>query len=141
MKLLRYLLLICLMGFMAANGAVAAVTVDGTASRQVEGAYDLPRLQADMEKGSVQLVDVRSPEEYKAGHVDGAINMPVSTMNENLDKLSTDKPVVFMCAAGRRAANAYNLAKQARPERAGKLHFVDAAVKYDGKGNASLKPN
>ncbi len=37
--------------------------------------------------GTVYLIDVREPREYAAGTFKGAINMPVNTIEKNLDKL------------------------------------------------------
>ncbi|HEL1619035.1 TPA: rhodanese-like domain-containing protein [Streptococcus suis] len=54
-----------------------------------------------MQTESVQLLDVRDPEEYSAGHIDGAINCP-------MDKIDTfDGPVdqhyLLICKSGKRS--------------------------------------
>lgn len=54
----------------------------------------------------VVLVDVRSPEEFNKGHLNGAINVPVkniSFINENYEK---DDEIVVYCKTGARASNA-----------------------------------
>jgi len=56
--------------------------------------------------GEVVLIDVRQPDEYSQGHFEGAINLPIRTLADNLDKIPTDKPVVVYCASGHRAAMA-----------------------------------
>ncbi len=50
------------------------------------------------------LVDVREPAEIEAtGYIDGAINIPVRTLLQNLDKLpGLDEPIVIYCASGHR---------------------------------------
>ncbi|MEQ9670245.1 MAG: rhodanese-like domain-containing protein [Coleofasciculus sp. G2-EDA-02] len=50
------------------------------------------------------LVDVREPSEYASGHIPGAINIPVRSLTQNLDKIPTDKPVVLYCSSGHRTA-------------------------------------
>ena len=40
-----------------------------------------------------QFVDVRTPEEYAAGHAYRARNIPLETMMANLDKLEKNEPV------------------------------------------------
>jgi rhodanese-related sulfurtransferase/DNA-binding transcriptional ArsR family regulator len=47
--------------------------------------------------GLVTVLDVRPAEEYKAGHVPGAINVPLSELEEHLNKLETKKQVVAYC--------------------------------------------
>jgi phage shock protein E len=54
-----------------------------------------------------KLVDVRSPDEFGSGHLDGAINIPVSELEERLaDVGPKDQPVVVYCASGFRSARA-----------------------------------
>lgn len=54
------------------------------------------------------ILDVRTPQEYSAGHVPGAINMPHTSISSQLDKLQDDKNkiIVIYCKSGRRAAMA-----------------------------------
>lgn len=47
--------------------------------------------------GLVTVVDVRPPEEYAAGHVPGAINVPLSALDERLASLPVDREVVAYC--------------------------------------------
>lgn len=46
------------------------------------------------------VVDVRSPEEYAAGHIPGAVNVPVDTLSP---ALVPDGPLIVYCAVGQRA--------------------------------------
>lgn len=56
--------------------------------------------QADAE---LVVLDVRSPEEFAAGHVPGAINIPYDRIAERLMDVPRDKDVVVYCQSGRRA--------------------------------------
>jgi rhodanese-related sulfurtransferase len=51
------------------------------------------------------LLDVRSEEEFKAGHIKGALNISHNAIEQHLEKLSgyKDKTVVVHCRSGRRA--------------------------------------
>lgn len=51
------------------------------------------------------VLDVRSNEEFKAGHIEGALNISHDTIEQHLDKLSgyKDKTVIVHCRSGRRA--------------------------------------
>ena len=56
------------------------------------------------------LLDVRTPEEYKEGHLKGAINIDVKDsinfMKKALETLPKDKTVMVYCRSGKRSANA-----------------------------------
>lgn len=52
-----------------------------------------------------KLVDVRSPEEYAAGHVDGAVNVPVDTVSTH-DFGAKDGAIIVYCGSGARSARA-----------------------------------
>jgi rhodanese-related sulfurtransferase len=52
------------------------------------------------------LVDVRRPEEFAAGHIDGAILMPLETIAAAYRNLPTDTRLVVYCHAGQRSAKA-----------------------------------
>lgn len=53
--------------------------------------------------GSVTLLDTRTQREYRYGHVDGFINIPVDDVRERLDELDKSKPVYVMCQSGLRS--------------------------------------
>lgn len=54
------------------------------------------------------LLDVRTPAEFAAGHVPGAVNIPLDALGERLDDLARelDREVVVYCERGPRAARA-----------------------------------
>jgi len=52
----------------------------------------------------IVLVDVRERSEYQAGHIPNAINIPLRTLTQNLDKIAHDRPVVVYCSTGYRSA-------------------------------------
>jgi rhodanese-related sulfurtransferase len=49
------------------------------------------------------VVDVRTTTEFRAGHVPGAINVPMDEIESRLDDLPQGRPVVLVCASGRRS--------------------------------------
>ena len=55
------------------------------------------------------VVDIRSPAEWEAGRIDGAINLPLSRLAQDLDSLPVDQAVVVHCASGYRSAIAASL--------------------------------
>ena len=46
------------------------------------------------------LVDVRTRSEYRRGHIEGAINIPVDELRERLDELDREKTIVVYCQVG-----------------------------------------
>ncbi|MDE6444503.1 MAG: rhodanese-like domain-containing protein [Muribaculaceae bacterium] len=60
-------------------------------------------------KNGVQLVDVRTPEEYAEGHIAGALNIDIfddDFISKALKNLDKSKPVAVYCRSGRRSADA-----------------------------------
>jgi rhodanese-related sulfurtransferase/DNA-binding transcriptional ArsR family regulator len=60
-------------------------------------AVSVVELTGRMRDGLVTVVDVRPPEEYAAGHLPGAINVPLSQMEEHAARLPRDREVVAYC--------------------------------------------
>lgn len=58
------------------------------------------------------ILDVRSPEEYAAGHIDGAINIPLETLRVRVGELKTDRPCWLVCGVGQRAYYAQRILLQ-----------------------------
>ena len=50
-----------------------------------------------------QLLDVRQPREYEAGHLAGAILIPLKELPGRLAELEKEKPVIAYCAVGGRS--------------------------------------
>ncbi|MEO8149495.1 MAG: rhodanese-like domain-containing protein [Bacteroidia bacterium] len=54
------------------------------------------------------IIDVRTKAEFESGHVDGAINIPVSELTTKIDKIKNmPHPVVLCCASGSRSRQAH----------------------------------
>lgn len=57
----------------------------------------------------VQVVDLRGVAEYNAGHIEGAENVFVGTLPDNLNKISKTKKVMIHCQGGDRASIGYSI--------------------------------
>jgi rhodanese-related sulfurtransferase len=62
-------------------------------------------LEEIISKGAV-IIDVRTKEEFDAGHIHGSFNIPVSELSKNLNWLVKDVPIVVCCASGARSETA-----------------------------------
>lgn len=74
---------------------------------------DIEDVKTGLREGSILLVDVREPHEFAAGHIPGAIAMPLSGFDPSRLPEAGDKRIVFSCAAGVRSVQALMLAQQA----------------------------
>ncbi len=61
--------------------------------------------EADMLKrdGSLELLDIRTENEYNRGHLEGFYNIPLDNLREHLDKFSKNKPIYIICQTGLRS--------------------------------------
>jgi glyoxylase-like metal-dependent hydrolase (beta-lactamase superfamily II)/rhodanese-related sulfurtransferase len=68
---------------------------------------------ARLKVGTVTLVDVRDPHEWEAGHVAGAVSLPLPQLADGLDPgVEIKPPVAVVCAAGLRAALAASVLRR-----------------------------
>jgi rhodanese-related sulfurtransferase len=77
------------------------LTAIPTGFYKVDDVTGLKRLQAE---AKAQVVDVREPTEYGAGHIPGAINIPLRALAQHLEQIERDRPVVLYCSSGYRSA-------------------------------------
>ncbi|MFZ5480835.1 MAG: rhodanese-like domain-containing protein [Myxococcota bacterium] len=66
-------------------------------SREVSRAELRARLAAGEQ---VMVLDVRSPEEFAAGHIDGAVNVPLAAIEADPRRIPLDRPIVTACGKG-----------------------------------------
>jgi rhodanese-related sulfurtransferase len=66
-----------------------------------------PAAVADrIDSGGIQLVDVREPYEWEAGHIAGARHVELEHLASSAETIDRDTPVVFQCRVGSRSAMA-----------------------------------
>ncbi|SFV33914.1 rhodanese-like domain-containing protein [Thermoflavifilum thermophilum] len=53
------------------------------------------------------IIDVRTPQEFAGGHVEGSINIPLHEIPQRIDEIrSLQTPIIVCCASGNRSARA-----------------------------------
>lgn len=77
-------------------------TASSTAVTEIAPADAAPKTQ----EAYAQFIDVRTEAEYKAGHADRAVNIPLDTIEQNLDRIEKNEPVYVICETGRRSKEA-----------------------------------
>jgi len=105
----------------AEPAVVAPVTQEALVERQQRADADLV------------VLDVRSPGEFAAGHVPGAINIPHDRIGEHLAEVPKDKDVVLYCQSGRRAGIAAQVLAEQGYTRLFHLEGDIAAWKANGR--------
>jgi rhodanese-related sulfurtransferase len=110
--------------FLAAG---AAPGTDGSVSQQSVQAMAPTiapvALKAMLASGKVLLIDVREPDEFAAGHIEGAKLIPLGTIEAAYRDLPRDAKMVVYCRSGKRSAQAVAFLRS---------HGVKGAVSLDG---------
>lgn len=90
-----------------------AGTATGNAVLETVPVTEIQLLVADPPAGLV-ILDIRTPEEYAAGHIEGAINLDyyATDFADRLGELDPSVPYVMYCNSGNRSANALPLMDQ-----------------------------
>lgn len=50
------------------------------------------------------LLDVRTPDEFRASCVKGSVNIPIDEIEARVAEIPTDRPIIVYCASGARSA-------------------------------------
>lgn len=91
----------------ACNAENAQAPVEHEAERPAQGRptteIGARQLGSMAKRGEAVLIDVRSPEEFAAGHIPGAINLPLETFDPAKVPQETGKQTVLYCRTGRRS--------------------------------------
>ena len=128
MQLIKLLMISSLIAFGYSHVDAAELTND-----------PLPTVQENIATHKAVLVDVREPGEWKRGHVEGAISLPLSSLKKGVDtktleqELPKDEIVYTHCVMGVRALNAANILEKlgynVRPLKVGYKDLVTAGFK------------
>lgn len=106
------LMALVVMPFLASACGLGEKTAEGYENTEVKHA------QQHWNQGAnsavpFQFIDVRTAEEYAAGHIEGAKSIPLQELAGRLNEVPKDKQVYLYCRSGRRSAEASALlAKQ-----------------------------
>jgi len=76
---------------------IEAVTRQFLEARDVMEPVDKEALIARVRRGEVTVLDVRPLEEYRAGHIPGALSVPLDELDRRMAELSPDREVVAYC--------------------------------------------
>lgn len=105
----KYSLYLYLIIVLSAFGCNQLASQDGFVNAEPE------QFQSLISKDTVQLIDVRTPEEFKEGHLNHALNIDYFSerFSSEISKLDTHKPVYIYCRSGKRSSKSVALFKEA----------------------------
>jgi sulfur dioxygenase len=95
-------------GFAVASESADANPSWGPLAFTYGGFWEVPAQWVEEHLQSLQLIDVREPEEFDGplGHIAGAQLVPLGSLAGGLGSLDRDRPVITVCRAGGRSAQA-----------------------------------
>ena len=120
------------------------------AAKSAETASSAPKVETGDEPGIITIAsfnklmrdntddfywyDVRDPEEVEAdGTYAKAVVMAVDEVEDGMDELPSDKPIVFFCSTGARSGEAYDIVRMKREDL--QVYFLDANVEFHKDGS------
>jgi rhodanese-related sulfurtransferase len=82
-------------------------------SKKEESSVTTKELENLLIQNTIVVIDVREPDEYRAGHIKEAKNVPLSKLETQLKKIPKDQDIYLICQSGMRSQNAYLRLKKA----------------------------
>ncbi|UBH22799.1 rhodanese-like domain-containing protein [Macrococcus armenti] len=64
------------------------------------------------QSAEIKLIDVREIEEFEAGHINEAINIPLSELDQHVDKFNKEDDYIIICRSGNRSGMACDYLQQ-----------------------------
>ncbi len=91
-------------------------------------------IQKNLDNPDFFIIDVRTPTEYKDGHLKGAvnINLLLETFKEDIVKLDSSKNYLIYCRSGGRSSRAVNIMQKL--EFACIYHMVNGIIEWNAEG-------
>ncbi|ALC92311.1 hypothetical protein AM500_22955 [Bacillus sp. FJAT-18017] len=74
---------------------------------------DVAQAKKLVDSGKIDgILDVRTPEEYQDGHIDGAMMIPLQVIESEMSKLDKEKTYLVYCRSGNRSKQASDMLSQ-----------------------------
>lgn len=128
-RLIPFVLLLMLLGcaqpVVQTPEPAVSETIEAMAHGDISGEELVQLIGSD-----VIILDVRTPEEFQSGHVEGAINLPVDQFQTDFAglKLDSEKTYALYCRSGNRSQVAYSIMER---EGFTKLYQAPGVSQYD----------
>ena len=86
---------------------------------------------------SINMIDVRDPDEFARGHFKTAVNIPVDELEKKIKTLSSDKPIVFVCSTGARSGESFYMIQDLRPDLK-EVYYLEAGINFQKDGSYKI---
>jgi len=126
--------IVLIVGVLLIMGIIGATVFmgDGSSDTKAES-LKFSTVESDVQAGSV-FIDVRTPEEYAAGYIAGAENLPLANLQSGqLPDVSKDTKVYVYCRSGNRSAQAKSVLESAGHTNVIDLGGLEQVVSIGGK--------
>lgn len=106
---------VVIIGVVAVLAVLAAIyTVNIVGDRNGYGDVSVQEAKVLIEeKKRLIILDVRTIPEYRDGHLENAINIPVQELDDRLDELNKNDELLVYCRTGNRSSTAVDILKEA----------------------------
>lgn len=91
---------------------------------------------AELIDGDAELIDVRRPHEFEAGHIPGARHIELNQLQGEAARLGKEKPIVVYCRSGERSA----MAAEALRDGGFDAHSLAGGIEAWSREGRSLEP-
>ncbi|MCX9025520.1 MAG: rhodanese-like domain-containing protein [Candidatus Methanoperedens sp.] len=130
MKPIYLIIFVCSLILVTISGCVSTTTPEKTQYTDVS----IQQAKQMIDRGDVLILDVRTQEEYDAGHINNSTLIPVQVLDKRLNELPRDKKILVYCMTGGRSAQAseilvYNGFKEIYNMKGGIMNWTNAG--YD----------
>lgn len=99
-----------LIGFDQVDGFILAQNIPKEVFKRKITILDVSEVSTRLkDPESLEIIDVRTDEEWQSGHISTAKHIPLSQLEKYLDKISREKPIALICASGARSSTAASL--------------------------------
>lgn len=114
------------------HGGMTAWREEGRPAERTER-LEIEELKEAFDSGELQILDVRSEDEYASGHIPGALGIPWHDIDGIPDGIDPARPVATVCGSGKRAGVAASLLQRFGAEQV--KHVTNGGVSdWDAKG-------
>jgi rhodanese-related sulfurtransferase len=112
MKFINYpLIIFILMMVFIISGCAVKNSTDAQIFKDISVQEALELIEKNKTNPDFKILDVRTPEEFKAGHIENAVNLDFYSVSfkEELDKLDKENSYFIYCRTGNRSGQAMTI--------------------------------
>lgn len=110
--------------------------MEANATQETETSLAPQQVAERLERGEIQVVDVRERSEWDAGHVPGARHVPIEEVPTQAESIGRQLPVVFQCRGGSRS----EMVAAAFRESGSEAYNMEGGLRAWGEQGLPLEP-